>query len=87
MEGRVITSETTGSNMKLLTHCQTNKTRLPGRVTMKRSQPVSLKTCGNNLQADKTMEVGVRIIYKKQSNMALNHSLQQTVTSTESDWE
>ena len=62
MEG-VMTTETVGSNMKSLTYCQANKTRL-GRLTMGRGQPVSLKTCKNNLQANKTIGVGVRIIRK-----------------------
>ena len=63
MEG-VMTSETVGFNMKSLTHCQTSKARV-GRLTMRRGQPVSLKTCENNLQANETIEVRARIRRKK----------------------
>ena len=53
---------------------------------MRRGQPVSLKTCENNLQAKKTIEMGAKII-RKQSNLESNHSLPYTVGLTEPDWE
>ena len=71
--------------MKSLTHCHANKTRV-GRLIMRRGQPVSLKTCENNLQAKKkTIEIGAKII-RKQSNLKSNHSLPYTVSVTEPDW-